>query len=98
MQRPSTRLIREYDIISSFKKHGIGAIINLQLAGEHPHCGDGINPSGFSYNSEDFTDHGIYYYNPGWVDMNVPSLEKMLSIVQIMQFHHQRGQKLAVHC
>jgi hypothetical protein len=37
MQRLSTRLIREFAIVEQFKKAGIGAVINLQLAGEHPH-------------------------------------------------------------
>ena len=98
MQRPSRRLIREFNIVEQFKKAGVGAVINLQLAGEHPHCGDGIDATGFSYRPEDFTDHGIFYYNPGWVDMNIPSLEKMIEIVQIMSFHSEKSQKIAVHC
>jgi hypothetical protein len=36
MQRPSSRLIKQYNIIDQFKKAGVGAIVNLQLAGEHP--------------------------------------------------------------
>ena len=97
MQRPSSRLIKQYGIIDQFKKANVGAIINLQLAGEHPHCGDGIHAAGFSYRPEEFTDAGIFYYNPGWVDMNTPSLEKMVEIVQIMSFHTQRVQKVSVH-
>jgi len=149
MQRPSSRLLREYGIIDAMKKAGVGAIFNLQLAGEHKLCGDGIDERGFSYRAEEFTDHGIYYYNPGsaqhrptlmlrhcatfiggavngaifpsasrhdadcsmrtvllchcvvlrrWVDMNIPSLERMLEIVQMMSFHTDRSQKVAVHC
>ncbi len=97
MQRPSSRLIREYNIIDSLKRAGVGAIFNLQLAGEHPHCADGIHPSGFSYLPEEFTDHGIFYYNPGWVDMNIPSLERMLEITQMMAFHAEKSHKVAVH-
>lgn len=58
MQRPSSRLIREHKIISQFKRHRIKAVINVQLPGEHPLCGDGIHASGFSYLPEEFMDHG----------------------------------------
>jgi hypothetical protein len=97
MQRPSSRLIKEYGIIDSLKRAGVGAIFNLQLAGEHPHCADGIHPSGFSYYPEEMTDHGIFYYNPGWVDMDIPSLERMLEVTQMMSFHTEKSQKVAVH-
>lgn len=100
MQRPSSRLIKKYDLVNQFKTNNIFCIINLQLRGEHALCGDGIRTdSGFSYDSTEFTDHGIYYYNYGWVDMSIPSLERMIQIVHVIQFHiSERGQKVAVHC
>jgi len=53
-QRLSTRLIKEFDIITQLKSHKIGVIVNLQEPGEHPLCGDGIDKKwGFSYSSED---------------------------------------------
>ena len=74
MQRPSTRLIKEYDLINVFLQNNIKAIFNLQLPGEHVSCGDGVEASGFSYipgfsllfNAEHFMDFGISYYNFGW--------------------------------
>lgn len=71
-QRPSSRLIKEHNIIQQFKEYVINkdeilivlskqvnAIINLQLAGEHPECGDGLaKADGFSYLPEEFMDHG----------------------------------------
>lgn len=35
----------------------IGAIVNLQVPGEHASCGDGTHPSGFSYLPEEFMNH-----------------------------------------
>lgn len=54
-QRPSSRIIKEYNLIDSFKKEHIMAIFCLQEPGEHPHCGDGIHQSsGLSYLPEEF--------------------------------------------
>lgn len=53
-QRPSTRLMEEYDIMAQLKSHSIHSIVNLQVPGEHPNCGDGIlQASGFSYLPEE---------------------------------------------
>ena len=62
MQRPSERLIKEYNIIQSYKEFynykfslNIGAIFNLQEPGEHAKCGDGVlKESGFHYLPETF--------------------------------------------
>jgi hypothetical protein len=70
MQRPSTRLIEEYNLVSVFKENNIKSIFNLQQWGEHASCGDGIDAgSGFSYIPETWMDNGVYYYNFGWKDM-----------------------------
>jgi Dual specificity phosphatase, catalytic domain len=100
MQRPSTRLINEHGIVKSFQDANIQAVVNLQVRGEHPLCGDGIfDDVGFSYRPEDFMDHGIFFYNFGWVDMGTPSVDYMLKIVQVMSFTiFERKQKVAVHC
>lgn len=67
MQRPSTRLIKEYNLISAFKAKKIGAVFNLQSFGEHMSCGDGIEQtSGFSYLPETFIENNIKYYNFRW--------------------------------
>jgi len=99
MQRPSSRLIRVHSLISAFRSNHIAAVLNLQLSGEHSLCGDGIsNKSGFSYEPEEFTNEGIYYYNFGWVDMSIPSLERMLRLVQCICFHVDRQQRVSIHC
>lgn len=52
-QRLSNRLIKEFDIIKQLKEKNVGAIINLQEMGEHPHCGDGIIKNvGYSYEDD----------------------------------------------
>lgn len=54
-QRPSSRIIKEYNLIESFKKNHIYSIFCLQEPGEHPYCGDGIHQSsGLSYLPEEF--------------------------------------------
>ncbi|CAN0321566.1 unnamed protein product, partial [Discosporangium mesarthrocarpum] len=59
MQRPSTRLIKTYNIIEQFKTLGVTAVFNLTEAGEHPYCGDGLEElSGFSYLPEDLMKEG----------------------------------------
>eukprot|EP00939_MAST-03C_sp_MAST-3C-sp1_P002800 g2800.t1 len=97
-QRPSSRIIKEFDLINQFRKNRITAIVNLEEPFEHPFCGDGINKSGFSYFPEEFMDSGIYYYNFPWEDMCTPSIDQMLSIVKVMSMSVQRDNKVAVHC
>jgi protein tyrosine phosphatase domain-containing protein 1 len=61
-QRPSSRLISEFDLINVFKSVGICAIFNLQCSGEHANCGDGNDPAtGFSYNPKTFMDSGSIF-------------------------------------
>ena len=99
MQRPSSRLIKMFSIIEQFKMKEIGAVVNLQECGEHALCGDGITESGFSYRPEEFMDHGIFFYNFGWLDLAKPTRELMLRIVQVLRFTVvEQGKKVAVHC
>ena len=50
MQRPSERLIKDFNLYAKFKEENIRTVLNLQEPGEHPFCGDGIMPTvGFSY-------------------------------------------------
>ncbi|KAJ3217837.1 Protein tyrosine phosphatase domain-containing protein 1 [Clydaea vesicula] len=96
MARPSTRLLKNYNLIEKF---GIHAIFNLQESGEHASCGDGNEEkSGFSYLPENFMENDIYYYNFGWKDMDIPELSYMLNIVQVMAHMLREGKKVAVHC
>ncbi|KAI9339699.1 hypothetical protein BDR26DRAFT_862145 [Obelidium mucronatum] len=103
MQRPSTRLMNEYNLITVFKEAGIKSIFNLQIANEHSNCGDGIDPrcgsSGFSYVPEDWMNEGISHYGFGWADMDVPEKSYMLQIVQVMAHDLDiLNGKVAVHC
>ncbi|XP_071960130.1 protein tyrosine phosphatase domain-containing protein 1-like isoform X2 [Antedon mediterranea] len=95
--RPSTEAINKYDIIPQFKAAGIKSIINLQTAGEHASCGNPLEPSGFSYDPEDFMQEDIFCYNFGWDDYGVRALASILDMIKVMDFAVQQG-KVAVHC
>lgn len=99
MARPSERIIREHDLITQFKEKGIVAIFNLQQAGEHAGCGDGLVEDGsFSYCVETFIDAGISFYNFPWKDMTTPTIQLMMNAVQVMAHVIETGGKIAVHC
>ncbi|KAJ3327162.1 Protein tyrosine phosphatase domain-containing protein 1 [Blyttiomyces sp. JEL0837] len=100
MQRPSTRKIRAYKLIETFIYNNITGIFNLQLPYEHQNCGDGLDErgSGFSYDPEDFMKFGISHFAFGWTDMDIPTFEHMLRLVQVMSFILEKGEKIAVHC
>uniref|UniRef100_A0A671KD56 Protein tyrosine phosphatase domain-containing protein 1 n=1 Tax=Sinocyclocheilus anshuiensis TaxID=1608454 RepID=A0A671KD56_9TELE len=98
LARPSTYLIKRYCIIEQFKQLNIKSIINMQLPGEHAHCGPPLDPgSGFTYSPQIFMDSQIYFYNFGMSDFGVSSLEGMLDAVKVLAFSVQEG-KVAVHC
>ncbi|XP_052007831.1 LOW QUALITY PROTEIN: protein tyrosine phosphatase domain-containing protein 1 [Xyrauchen texanus] len=98
MARPSTHLIERYSIIEQFKRLNIKSIINMQLPGEHAHCGPALEPdSGFTYSPQVFMDSQIYFYNFGMTDHGVSTLEGMLDAVKVLAFSVQEG-KVAVHC
>ena len=96
--RPSTEVIKKFDVIGQFSQTGIKSLINLQHPGEHSSCGFGLEPvSGFSYVPEDFMKEDIFFYNFGWNDYGVRSLESILDMVKVMSFALKEG-KAAVHC
>lgn len=96
--RPSTEVIEKYQVIDQFKRNGIKSLINLQHPGEHSSCGFGLEPvSGFSYIPEHFMQEDIFFYNFGWNDYGVRSLESILDMVKVMSFALQEG-KVAIHC
>lgn len=72
MARPSTRQINEFDLVNTLN---VKSIFNLQQQGEHASCGYGNEAaSGFSYLPQQFMDAGIFFYNFGWKDMDIPEL------------------------
>ncbi|KAA0715171.1 Protein tyrosine phosphatase domain-containing protein 1 [Triplophysa tibetana] len=98
MARPSTYLIKRYSIIEQFKQMNIKSIINMQLPGEHAHCGPLLEPdSSFTYSPQIFMDNKIYFYNFGMSDFGVLSLDGILDAVKVLAFSVQEG-KVAVHC
>jgi len=101
-QRPSTILIKQYNLVQKFKEKNIGLIVNLQLEGEHPICGPNkvLESSGFSYNPNDFICEDIQCRISGWEDMTVPeSLVYMLDIVKDMAYTvFCLKKKVLVHC
>ncbi|XP_017321017.1 protein tyrosine phosphatase domain-containing protein 1 [Ictalurus punctatus] len=98
MARPSTNLIKTYNLIDQFKKLNIKSIINMQLPGEHAHCGPELEPdSGFTYSPQIFMENQIYFYNFGMADFGVSSPEGILDAVKVLAFSVQEG-KVAVHC
>ncbi|XP_072551629.1 protein tyrosine phosphatase domain-containing protein 1 [Salminus brasiliensis] len=98
MARPSTNLIKRYSMIEQFKKLNIKSIINMQLPGEHAHCGPDLEPdSGFTYSPQVFMENQIYFYNFGMADFGVSSMVGMLDAVKVLAFSVEEG-KVAVHC
>ncbi|KXZ56447.1 hypothetical protein GPECTOR_1g40 [Gonium pectorale] len=100
MARPWQSAVEGQGLVAAFQKENIGMILNLQEVGEHASCGPGNLPSsGFTYDPESFMAGGIGYYNFAWRDMGVPSLERMMDIVQVMDYVTRiEGRKIAVHC
>ena len=85
--------------MQEFKSQNISSVFNLQLPGEHPYCGDGLQQNkAFTYTPEELYEAGIYFYNLGWPDMHTPGISKMINLVQLMSFPIDRGEKIAVHC
>ena len=97
MSRPNTAQIESCDIINQFNKHGIKSIINLQMPGEHASCGPKLEPSGFTYDPNDFMKNKICHYNFVWKDFGETSMANLLDMVKVLSFALAEG-KVAVHC
>ena len=103
-QRLSDRLIKEFDMMQQFKDKSVKAVFNLEEPGEHPYCGDGIIPKiGFSYTPENLMKNQVEYYNMYWKDLQTPSHEMTVKIIQLMhksivEGGPERRNKVLVHC
>ncbi|KAL7402092.1 hypothetical protein ABVT39_009420 [Epinephelus coioides] len=98
MARPSKCLIEKYNIIDQFQRLNIRSIINMQIPGEHAHCGPPLDPeSGFTYSPQVFMDNDIYFYNFGMPDFGVSSLVGVIDGVKVLAFAVKEG-RVAVHC
>nr|XP_046250080.1 protein tyrosine phosphatase domain-containing protein 1 [Scatophagus argus] len=98
MARPSNHLIEKYNIIEQFRRLNVRSIINMQLPGEHAHCGPPLDPeSGFTYSPQIFMENDIYFYNFGMPDFGVSSLVGVIDGVKVLAFAVREG-RVAVHC
>ncbi|XP_061533666.1 protein tyrosine phosphatase domain-containing protein 1 isoform X2 [Phycodurus eques] len=98
MARPSKSLMDKYNIIKQFQRLNIRSIINMQIPGEHAHCGPPLDPkSGFTYSPQTFMENDIYFYNFGMPDFYVSSLVSIIDGVKVLAFAVGEG-RVAVHC
>ncbi|KAM4554417.1 protein tyrosine phosphatase domain-containing protein 1 [Fundulus diaphanus] len=98
MARPSNHLIKKYNVIEQFQRLKIRSIINMQLPGEHAHCGPPLDlGSGFTYSPQIFMDNEIYFYNFGMPDFGVSSMVGIIDGVKVLAFAVKEG-RVAVHC
>lgn len=100
MARPSDRMVDADDIklLDQFQKHGITAIFNLTESGEHPWCGDGLLPNGFTYTPERFMAAGVKHFNFNWEDLTAPTVDVAISVVSVAMAELEAGGKVALHC
>ena len=102
-QRPSTVLIKRYDLINSFKKNNIKLIVNCEIHGEHPNCGPnrGLEPeSGYSYSPSLFIAENIDVINCGFEEMTAPyTFDFIIDVVKNISYviKYKKGRVL-VHC
>ncbi|CAI9727507.1 tyrosine phosphatase domain-containing 1 isoform X2 [Octopus vulgaris] len=97
MARPNTEVMVRHRIVDQFVRYKIMSVINLQETGEHASCGPGLEPSGFSYDPQDFMSSNIYFYNFACQDYGTLSKSRLLDMVRVMQFALTQG-KVAIHC
>jgi hypothetical protein len=101
-QRPSSRALRDFHLISWFRSQTppVTAIVNLQEPGEHPWCGDGVSgETGFAYDPAEVSDAGLSYYAHPFPDMTAPPTELAFEVVKHLHSHVvERGERVLVHC
>lgn len=88
-------------LIEDMLRHGLTAVFNVTMSGEHPHCGrkEGLlKHCGFSYDPEVLMANNIKHFNFSWPDMTIPTLHQALHIAQIAISEIAAGGKVAVHC
>ena len=102
-QRPSTCLIKQYNLLQVFKRKKIKLIVNCQVNGEHPYCGPNKEleeDCGFSYSPAAFIAEGIEVLCKGFKDLTPPdTLDFILEVVRRMAYvvKYKKG-KVLVHC
>ncbi|CAL8263082.1 unnamed protein product [Merluccius merluccius] len=98
MARPSSHLLEKFNIVEQFHRLNIKSIINMQLPGEHAHCGPPLDAeSGFTYSPQSFMENNIFFYNFGMPDFGVSSMVGIIDGVKVLAFAAKEG-RVAVHC
>lgn len=103
-QRLSNKVIKDYDLINKLKELNIGLIVNCEVKGEHPLCGDpyyeGLDPCGFSYSTPLLEKNGIEVLLCGWNDLLTPnSFQHLIKIIKKMYYYiNTLKKKIIVHC
>ncbi|KAL2620830.1 hypothetical protein R1flu_001035 [Riccia fluitans] len=96
--RLSDRLLEEHHLIYQLHSQHIGAVINLQVPGEHASCGDGVLlESGFSYTPQHLMERQIFYFNFPMKDSKEFDLDYMLDICHTVDSQIAAGEKVIFH-
>ena len=103
-QRLTNKVIKEFNLVNKFKELNVGLIVNCEMKGEHPLCGDsyydGLDISGFSYSTSLFEKNGIEVLLCGWTDLTIPdSFNHLIKIIKKMYYYiNTLNKKIIVHC
>lgn len=103
-QRLTNKVINEFDLINKLKELNIGLIVNCEMKGEHPLCGDtykdNLDNCGFAYSVPLLEKNGINVLLCGWKDLKIPeSFIHLIKIVKKMYYYiNKLNKKILVHC
>ena len=103
-QRLTNRTINQFNLIKRMKELNIGLIVNCELKGEHPFCGDpyydGLDASGFAYSIPLLEKSGIDVLLCGWNDLTIPdTFNHVIKIVKKIYYYiNKLNKKVLVHC
>ena len=103
-QRLTNKVINQFDLINKLKELNIGLIVNCEMKGEHPYCGDpyydGLDICGFAYSTELLEKNGINVLLCGWNDLSIPdSFNHLIKIIKKMHYYISTlNKRIIVHC
>ena len=103
-QRLTNRVINKFDLINKLKELNVGLIVNCEMKGEHPLCGDtykdNLDICGFAYSVSLLEKNGIDVLLCGWKDLKIPeSFAHLIKIIKKMYYYiNKLNKKIIVHC
>ena len=103
-QRLTNKVINNFDLLNKLKELKVGLIVNCEMEGEHPLCGDayynGLDNSGFAYSTSLLEKNGIEVFLCGWNDLCIPdSFYHLIKIIKKMYYYiNVLNKKIIVHC